>query len=198
MAVLLLNKPFQVLTRFSRADDRLTLADYLYAPGFNPAGRLDYDSEGLLLLTNQGPLQAALTDPKWKIAKTYYVQVENTPDERALDQLREGVLLKDGKTLPAEAELAEVPNWLWPRTPPIRFRKNIGTSWLKLTIREGRNRQVRRMTAAVGHPTLRLIRYSISTWTIEGLRPGQYRNTTAEEMYIHLKQNKLFGSRIRN
>lgn len=175
MPLLLLNKPFQVLTRFKSDDGRATLADYLSAPGFHPAGRLDYDSEGLLLLTDLGPLQAQLSHPKWKVAKTYLVQVEDIPDATALNLLRRGVELNDGKTLPAAAELIDEPSWLWPRNPPIRVRKQIPTAWLKLTIKEGRNRQVRRMTAAVGHPTLRLIRWSVGPWSIEGLQPGQWR-----------------------
>jgi 23S rRNA pseudouridine2457 synthase len=182
MRLLLLNKPFQVLTRFKTDDDRVTLTNYLSAPGFHPAGRLDYDSEGLLLLTDHGPLQAQLSNPKWKVAKTYFVQVENTPDAVALQQLRQGVSLGDGLTLPAEAELIEEPEGLWPRTPPIRFRKNIPTAWLQLTIREGRNRQVRRMTAAVGHPTLRLIRWSVGPWSIEGLQPGEWREASPEDL----------------
>lgn len=182
MSLLLLNKPFQVLTRFSCDDDRATLADYIQAPSFYPAGRLDYDSEGLLLLTNDGRLQAELSSPKWKVPKTYLAQVEHTPDEKALQRLRDGIELNDGMTLPAEAQLMPEPEWLWPRTPPIRFRKAISTAWLKLTIREGRNRQVRRMTAAAGHPTLRLIRYSIGEWTIEGLAPGQWRESTEQEL----------------
>jgi len=182
LALLLLNKPFQVLTRFSREDDRATLADYLQAPGFYPAGRLDYDSEGLLLLTDDGPLQAALSNPKWKVTKTYWVQVEHTPDEPALQQLRNGIQLNDGMTLPADAELISEPSWLWPRTPPIRFRKAIGTAWLKLSIREGRNRQVRRMTAAIGHPTLRLIRYAVGPWSLDNLSTGQWRHATSEEL----------------
>jgi 23S rRNA pseudouridine2457 synthase len=182
LALLLLNKPFQVLTRFTSDDGKATLADFLKAPNFYPAGRLDYDSEGLLLLTDDGRLQAALTHPKWKVTKTYLVQVEYTPDEHALEQLRNGVLLNDGITLPADAELIAEPDWLWPRTPPIRFRKEIGTTWIKLGIREGRNRQVRRMTASVGHPTLRLIRYAVGPWSIQGLEPGQWRESTEQEL----------------
>ncbi len=182
LQLLLLNKPFQVLTRFSRGDDRLTLADFVSAPGFYPAGRLDYDSEGLLLLTDHGPLQAQLSNPRWKVAKTYLVQVEQTPDQTVLAQLRQGVALSDGITLPAEAELIDEPPGLWPRTPPIRFRKNIPTAWIKLTIKEGRNRQVRRMTAAVGHPTLRLIRWSVGPWSITGIEPGEWREVSQEEL----------------
>jgi len=186
MRLLLLNKPFQVLTRFKSDDGRQTLANYLSAPGFHPAGRLDYDSEGLLLLTDHGPLQAQISHPKFKVAKTYFVQVENIPDTAALLQLQRGVRLNDGITLPAQAELIEEPDWLWPRTPPIRFRKNIPTAWLKLTIKEGRNRQVRRMTAAIGHPTLRLIRWSVGPWSIAGMSPGEWREVepTALAAYV--------------
>jgi len=169
------NKPFQVLTKFTSDDGRPCLKDYIDTPDVYPAGRLDYDSEGLLLLTNDGQLQAQLSNPKYKAPKTYYAQVEGTIDEAAIMQLRRGITLNDGPTLPANADAAEEPEWLWPREPPIRFRKNIPTSWLKLTIHEGRNRQVRRMTAAVGFPTLRLIRWSIGQWNVTGLRPGESR-----------------------
>jgi 23S rRNA pseudouridine2457 synthase len=182
MRLILLNKPFQFLTRFKSDDGRPTLADCLSAPGFHPAGRLDHDSEGLLLLTDHGPLQAQLSHPKWKVAKTYFVQVEGTADEAAVLQLNKGVQLNDGLTLPAEAAQIDEPKWLWERHPPIRFRKHIPTSWLKLTIKEGRNRQVRRMTAAVGHPTLRLIRWSVGPWSIEGLSPGQWREADQREL----------------
>ena len=180
--LLLFNKPFRVLTRFSRDGDKETLADFLSAPGMHPAGRLDYDSEGLLLLTDSGALQAKLADPRWKVAKTYFVQVEGEPTRTALSALRSGVHLNDGKTLPAEAAIVAEPSWLWPRDPPIRFRKHIPTTWLQLTIREGRNRQVRRMTAAVGYPTLRLIRWSVGPWTLADLAPGHSRRVGAEEL----------------
>jgi 23S rRNA pseudouridine2457 synthase len=181
-SLLLLNKPFQVLTRFTADDGKKTLRDCVDAPGMYPAGRLDYDSEGLVLLTNWGALQTRLSDPQWKSPKTYFVQVEGEAQEPALAQLRRGVKLNDGMTLPAQAEPADEPEWLWPRDPPIRFRKSVPTSWIALTLREGRNRQVRRMTAAVGHPTLRLIRWSVGPWSIEGLSPGESRDVEREEI----------------
>jgi 23S rRNA pseudouridine2457 synthase len=181
-SLLLVNKPFQVLTQFTTKDAKATLHDIVHAPGMYPAGRLDYDSEGLVLLTNWDALQTRLADPKWKVPKTYLVQVEGEPSSEALRQLREGIALNDGRTLPAEATAENEPAWLWTRTPPIRFRKAIPTSWLRLTIREGRNRQVRRMTAAVGLPTLRLIRWSVGPWTLEGLAPGASRLVDQQEL----------------
>jgi 23S rRNA pseudouridine2457 synthase len=174
-SILLFSKPFGVICQFSRDGLHPTLADYIALPGFYPAGRLDTDSEGLLVLTDDGKLQHRITDPRHKLPKTYWVQVEGVPDEAALEQLRRGVKLPDFTTQPAEARLMDEPANLWPRNPPIRERKNIPTSWLELTIREGKNRQVRRMTAAVGLPTLRLIRYRIGEWTLEGLELGKWR-----------------------
>ncbi len=190
MRLLLLNKPYLVLTKFKDDDGRPTLADHINAPSFHPAGRLDHDSEGLLLLTDHGPLQAQLSNPRWKVAKTYLVQVENIPDAQALRTLQQGVQLNDGLTLPAQAELVDEPTWLWARDPPIRFRKNIPTAWLKLTIKEGRNRQVRRMTAAVGHPTLRLIRSSVGAWSIDSLQPGQWREVDQQELLRFVQQRR--------
>jgi 23S rRNA pseudouridine2457 synthase len=172
------NKPYGVLCQFSderTAAPRPTLADYIAVPGVYPAGRLDFDSEGLLLLTDDGRLQTRIADPKFKLPKTYLVQVEGDLGQAALATLRQGVRLKDGPTRPALAERIDDPN-LWPRTPPIRVRQTIPDCWLKLTIREGRNRQVRRMTAAVGHPTLRLVRWGIGDWTVAGLASGEWQS----------------------
>jgi 23S rRNA pseudouridine2457 synthase len=176
--ILLFNKPYGVICQFSRDGMHPTLADYIALPNFYAAGRLDTDSEGLLLLTDDGKLQHKITDPRHKLEKTYWVQVEGVPDEFALDRLRHGVDLKEFVTLPAKVEQMVEPDGLWLRTPAVRFRKTIPTSWIKLTIREGKNRQVRRMTAAVGLPTLRLIRFGIGEWTLDGLEPGKWREVT--------------------
>ena len=170
-----LNKPYGVLCQFTDRDGRATLADYVGQKDVYAAGRLDRDSEGLLLLTDDGALAHRLTDPRHKQPKTYLVQVEGVIDAAALAALAQGVRLNDGPTRPARAEPAAEPAWLWPREPPVRYRKAIPTSWLTLTLREGRNRQVRRMTAAVGFPTLRLIRVRIGEYALDGLAPGQTR-----------------------
>ena len=178
--LILFNKPFAVLSQFTdRGSEgaRETLSDYIRVPGVYPAGRLDRDSEGLLLLTDDGRLQARIAEPKHKMPKSYLVQVEGEPDEAALAAFRKGLVLADGPTRPAGAERIAPPD-LWPRDPPVRFRKTVPDSWLRITLREGRNRQVRRMTAAIGHPTLRLVRWAIGPWTLEGLAPGAWRSIT--------------------
>ena len=179
--LLLFNKPFNVLTQFRTTDNVTTLKDYISIPDVYPAGRLDKDSEGLLLLTDSGYLQHLISDPKHKLVKTYWVQVENIPEETALHAIRTGIILKDGKTKPAQVKLIAPPS-VWSRQPPIRERKAIPTQWLEIKITEGKNRQVRRMTAAVGHPTLRLIRYAIGDWTVENLQPGQWQAVDATSM----------------
>lgn len=181
MATLILfNKPFRVLSQFTdesgaqRKSPRATLADWLDIPSVYPAGRLDYDSEGLFLLTDSGPLQHRIASPKHKLPKTYWVQVEGDIDPPSLDRLRQGIQLKDGMTRPAKVERISEPN-LWPRNPPVRYRESIPTSWIRITITEGKNRQVRRMTAAAGFPTLRLVRVAIGDWSLDDLAPGQFR-----------------------
>lgn len=174
--LILFNKPFRVLCQFTDKEGRETLSDYIPVAGVYAAGRLDYDSEGLVALTNAGRLQRLIADPRFKLPKTYLAQVEGVPSAGAVDKLRRGVLLNDGLTRPADVEvLAGEPAGVQPRTPPIRHRKNVPTAWLRLTIIEGRNRQVRRMTAAVGHPTLRLVRAAIGPWELGGLKTGEWK-----------------------
>jgi 23S rRNA pseudouridine2457 synthase len=177
--LILFNKPYGVLPQFtdkgSAGSPRPTLSGFIDVPGVYPAGRLDRDSEGLMVLTDDGRLQARISDPKHKMPKTYLVQVEGTPEEATLEALRKGVTLKDGRTKPAQLRRIDPPD-LWPRDPPVRFRKSVPDCWLELTLTEGRNRQVRRMTAHVGHPTLRLVRWQIGAWTLEGLAPGAWRD----------------------
>ncbi|MCX7565388.1 pseudouridine synthase [Sulfitobacter sp. F26169L] len=181
--VILFNKPYGVLSQFTdkgtEGSPRPTLSRYIDEKGFYPAGRLDRDSEGLMILTDHGPLQARISNPKYKLQKTYLVQVEGTPDQHALNALRKGVTLKDGKTKPALADLASPPADLWPRDPPVRFRKSVPDAWLSITITEGKNRQVRRMTAHVGLPTLRLIRIQVGNWHLNQLKPGAWRFAAA-------------------
>ncbi len=175
--VIIFNKPYDTLSQFTDGDGRKTLADYIPVKEIYAAGRLDRDSEGLMVLTNDGILQAKLTQPKSKSPKTYWVQVDGAPKEEDLDKLRNGVELKDGMTLPAKVDIIETPE-IWERTPPVRFRANIPTTWLSITIIEGRNRQVRRMTAHIGFPTLRLVRYSMGDITLGALRPGEWKDIT--------------------
>ncbi|RDC62884.1 pseudouridine synthase [Adhaeribacter pallidiroseus] len=179
---IIVNKPYEVLTQFTDEYGRLTLKDFVPVPNIYPVGRLDYDSEGLVLLTDDKALQHRLSDPKFKIEKTYWAQVENIPDEKALQMLRNGVFLKNIKTAPAKATLLPTPPTIWERAKPIRYRQNIPTSWLQISLTQGMNRQVRKMTATVGFPTLRLIRVSIGLLKIEGLDPGEWRNLTIDEV----------------
>ncbi len=188
MTLILLNKPFRVLSQFTTHSDKATLADYVDMPGVYPAGRLDYDSEGLLLLTDDGRLQADIAQPRAHIAKRYWAQVEGTIDDAAISALCGGVRLKDGKAQALEARAIEAPEGLWARNPPIRVRKSVPDSWLELVIAEGRNRQVRRMTANVGLPTLRLIRYQIGPWRLDGLAPGEWRTISTEQARLELRR----------
>lgn len=197
MRLVLFNKPFRVLCQFRKAPGRSTLADYIPMPGVYPAGRLDHDSEGLVLLTDYGPLQARLSDPRSKTWKTYWVQVEGVPDELALAALTRGVELRDGRTRRARTRRIPAPAGLWPRDPPIRVRKRVPDSWLELQLHEGRNRQVRRMTAAVGHPTLRLVRVAVGPFTLDGLAPGQWRRVAVPAELISGREVPQCASRAR-
>lgn len=188
MPLILLNKPYQVLSQFRDADGRRTVAEFVQQKDVYPAGRLDYDSEGLLLLTDDGKLQARISQPGSKVSKTYWAQVEGEPSEMQLASLREGVDLPDGKATAHTARAIAEPPGLWSRFPPIRFRKSIPDSWIELSISEGRNRQVRRMTAAVGLPTLRLIRASIGPWSLNGLEPGQIRTIATHDAWQQIEQ----------
>ena len=178
--LLLFNKPYNVLSQFTDADGRETLADYIDVKHVYAAGRLDKDSEGLLLLTDDGKLQDKISHPRKKLAKCYWAQVEGEVTDKAIEKLCRGVKLKDGVTLPAKVKRISEPECLWPRNPPVRFRKTVPTSWLEIIIQEGKNRQVRRMTAATGFPTLRLIRHKIGNWRLGDLKPGKYIEVSAE------------------
>ena len=173
--LILLNKPFRTLSQFTNGDGRATLADFVDVPGVYPAGRLDFDSEGLLLLTDDGRLQARISQPRRKVTKVYWAQVEGTPSKQQMKRLTDGVELKDGPARAVSARIIDEPDGLWARNPPIRYRASIPDTWLEVTLSEGRNRQVRRMTAAVGLPTLRLIRCSVGPWSLDGLAPGEWR-----------------------
>jgi 23S rRNA pseudouridine2457 synthase len=179
--VILFNKPFGVICQFGASHTRPTLKNYLPQRDIYPAGRLDADSEGLVVLTADGALQHRITDPRHKLSKTYFVEVEGVPPPAAMEQLRGGVDLGSFKTLPARARIVDPPRWLWPRVPPVRFRRHIPTTWLEIVLKEGKNRQVRRMTATVGHPTLRLIRYAVGDWTLDGLDPGTWRELSLDQ-----------------
>jgi 23S rRNA pseudouridine2457 synthase len=187
--IVLFNKPYGVLCQFSAQAGRKTLKDFLSQPDIYPAGRLDADSEGLVVLTSDGPLQHRISDPANKMPKTYLVQVEGVATEAALDQLRSGIALGDFMSREAKARAIDEPTWLWLRTPPVRVRRFIPTSWIEVTLREGKNRQIRRMTAAVGLPTLRLIRYAVGDWTLEGIDPGHWRELAIEVPYSGGIQN---------
>ena len=189
----LVNKPYGVLTQFTDQEGRETLKDIIDIPGIYPAGRLDRDSEGLLLLTNNGRLQNLISSPQHKMPKTYWVQIEGIPEDSALEQLRNGVTLNDGPTLPAKVEIIPEPA-VWPRNPPIRERKSVPDCWLQLTIKEGRNRQVRRMTAAIGHPTLRLIRSRIGDWDISGMSSGDWKEVNVPKSLLGNIQRSGFRS----
>jgi len=180
--LLLLNKPFRVLSQFSPHEGKTTLADFIDLPDVYPAGRLDFDSEGLLLLTDDGRLQARITHPANKLPKTYLVQVEGEPGSGAIARLAQGVVIAGRRTRPAAARLVGQPEWLWSREPPIRYRKTVPTAWLELVLSEGQNRQVRRMTAAVGHPALRLVRTRVGPWTLADLQPGQWRRADPTQL----------------
>lgn len=186
--LILLNKPYRVLSQFTDADGRRTLADCIDVPGVYPAGRLDHDSEGLLLLTDDGSLQARISQPRSKIPKTYCAQVEGEPEDAQLQQLVSGITLKDGAARALKAKRIAPPASLWSREPPIRYRKNVRDSWIEIVINEGRNRQVRRMTAAVGLPTLRLIRSAVGPWTLAGLQPGDYRQIENTDAWQQLRR----------
>lgn len=185
--LILLNKPFHVLSQFTDPDGRATLADYITSPDVYAAGRLDFDSEGLILLTNNGRLQARISQPRSQMTKTYHAQVEGTANEAHVATLLAGCQLKDGPAKAVAAKLIDEPAGLWARQPPIRERKSIPTSWLEITLGEGRNRQVRRMTAALGLPTLRLIRHSVGPWTLDGLEPGESRQISDDEAWNQIK-----------